>query len=393
MKKGIIVMAMTMMLLVSAIALGAAASPQNATDENHGMHGHEYGELGAFNYTAGTATGKFVDFKINPENGAISDYSVNGSAVFSSVSYENTTQGSVSVHGATLMYMGFGAKLNWSKQNWSNPGSMFKTSWTMVSAHDAPAGVLHIVQFGENKIIYTLAQGENAKITGNHTISVSGAVSGMIIHTGTAKISGNSIYITLGINEFDFGNMKMRGGSALFISNYAWHFGQELRNKVMNAIAQGKVGGEMMVHGQNSEFMNYTYGFHAQIQAQEKNKVSVKVSSEEHEGKVVIMDINKSSMQYDSQHKIIVKIDGKEIKMTDDNSVFAGGTEGKYAVVDNGNYVTVMVYIPHFSEHSVDVESQPNALGEITANPLLIGAVAAAVILVIVAAIIVVKRH
>jgi len=398
MKKGVIIgLATVMLLLASGMAMagdmsGTGDASGHGDMNDGGMHGHTHMDIGTFNYTNGVATGTFVDFNINPQNGEITNYVVNGTTVFSSVTYSSPTVGKVTVHGSTLTYLGIGAAPDW---NMSMHNPIFKSTWTMVSAHDVPSGVLHIVQYGENNVTYTLAPGEQAKITGNHTLEISGTLGGTIIYTGTAQVSGNTITIALGTNTFDFGNYSFKGGSAVFISDETWqHLSEQLREKLMNAIAQGKVGGELKIHGNREDFVNYTYGFNVQVQNNEKNKIQVQVQAESHEGKVMIMDINKSQMQYDAQHQIKVKLDGKELKMSSETEVLAAqGTEGKYAVVDNGNYVTVMVYIPHFSDHTLDVESQPTVLGEITGNPLIIGAIVAAIVIVAVAAVVVIKRR
>ncbi len=379
MKKGIII-AISLILLAGMIPVMTSAR-----EFNHNTH--EMSEWGHFNYTSGSADGKFVNFNIDSNTGVINNYQVNGTTVFTSVSYENETHGNVMVKGANLFYYGIGAEMNWSNMN-----HKFGYMWRFVHSHDNPAGVLHIVVYGQDTITYRLGNGITAEKSGNHTITLDGSVAGILVFTGNAHVNGSEISVKLGTGEFNFGNYTYKGGSAIFIRTGAWHMKREIKEKIINAIAEGKVGGELHV-GRYTDFTNYTYGFHARVQQEEKNRVQITVDSENHEGKVVMIDVNKSSMQYDSQHQIVVKIDGKEIKMSSETDVLAGGSEGKYAVVDNGNTVTILVYVPHFSEHTVDVESQSSNPIEVMGNPIYLGVIIAVVIIVIIAAVAIIKKR
>ena len=378
MKKGIII-AISLVLLVGMIPAFASAS------EHSGME--RMSEWGHFNYTSGSAVGKFVKFDINPTNGEIQNYAVNGTTIFSSITYENATQGDVMVNGANLFYYGMGMKLNWS-----NMDRRFGYMWRFVHSHDNPAGVLHIVVYGGDTITYKLADGLNAEKTGNHTITISGKISGILVFTGNANVNGNSIEVKLGTNEFNFGNYTYKGGSAVFIRTGAWHMQKQLKERIIKAISEGRVGGEIRV-GKYVDFTNYTYGFHAKIQNMEKDRLKITVDSENHEGKVLMINVNKSDLQYDSSHKIVVKLDGNELRMTSENDVLAGGSEGKYAVIDNGNSVMILVYVPHFSEHTVDVESQSTSPIEVMGNPMYMGIIIAVVVIIIVAVVAIMKRR
>ena len=394
MKKEIIIGITALMFF--AVLAGAVSAETGDMHGNgpSGSHGGMGIGIGSFNYSNGVAKGRFVDFDINPESGVITNYQVNGTTVFSGVSYSDSTTGKVMVRGASLMYFGLGEHIE-PPANWSHNNTIFKSSWLMLHAHDNPAGILHIVEYGENTITYTLGNGITAEKTSNHTVSINGTVHGVLVFTGSASVTGKQVIINLGTNDFQFGNYTYRGGSVVFIRTSLWHFNEKLRQKIMNAIANGKVGGEIMIHGNREDFMNYTYGFHAQVMKEEQNMVKIQVQSESHMGKVVLIDINKTQMQYNSNHKITVKIDGNELKMTSETDVLAGGTEGKYAVVDNGNFVTVMVYVPHFSEHTVNVESQPsNSLVEsVLSNSLFIGAIIAIIVIIAIVAAVIIKKR
>ncbi len=384
--KKMLVVILTFAMLAAIIPAIASASEEHGMGQNHGGKAM----IGGFTYSNGFVNGTFVNFNIDEKSGVITSYKVNGTEVFEKVSYSSADTGKIRLHGAMLMYYGIGAGtgMNWSHHN------IFNVNWRLIAVHDNPAGAMHIVVYGNDGITYTLANGESANITGRHIITISGEESGHIIYTGTASISGNEIHISFNNTDFTFGNHTYHGGSAIFIGAHGWHFNHRLRQMIINAIEKGKMGGELRIQKNKADFMNYTYGLNARVKMNKENHVQVTVESENHEGKVIMLTFNKSNMQYGNNHKIIVKIDGKKIQLTNDTNVFSGGTEGKYAVYSNGNQVTVFVYIPHFSDHTVDVESESQSnIATVAGNPAYIGAIIGVIVVIIIAAVIIIRKR
>ncbi len=381
-----------MWILVLAAIIAIPVVPAIATGGN--MHYSGGCQIGQFNYTNGFAAGKYVSFQIDDKTGEIENYKVNGTSVFQSVTYENETYGNVWTRRAVLFYYGMGEKINFTNPTQGKMNFM----WRFMHIHDNPAGVFHMVVYGEDTVTYKLASGIDAIKTGNHVITLNGTISGILIFTGNAKIGSNEISITLGTKNYTFGNYEFKGGSVIFIRTGAWNIPSKIKEKVINAIQQGKMGGEMDINEKANDFINYTYGLHANLKVREKNNIQIAVSSENSEGKAIMINVDKSTMNYDEHHNIIVKIDGNKIKMTNENDVLAGGNEGKYAVVDNGNSVTILVYIPHFSSHTLNVESQETSsisgtIGSLIGNPVILAAIAIIIILIIAGVIILIKKH
>ena len=378
-----------------AISTAAMSSSVNGTT----VQGQGGCRVGHFNYTNGFAQGEFVNFNIDSQSGEIQNYVVNGTTVFESVTYENKTVGNVWVKGASLFYYGRGASLNisWSQQP-QQP--KFKYMWRFLHAHDNPAGVLHIVVYGQDKITYKLASQINAEITSKHMIVINGAISGVLIFTGSASINGDQITVSLGNANYTFGDYTFRGGSVTFIRTDDWQVPQNVKNKIINGIKDGRVAGQIDISsGGSSDFMNYTYDFHASVSVN-MNSINVVVSSENHSGKVIVINVDKNKLQYNSNHKIVVKIDGREAKISTDTDVLAGGNENKYTVINGTAEVTVIIYISHFSSHTLTIESESvsssgtnensggNSFTSWLLNPILIVIIVVIIVIIIVAVII-----
>ncbi len=353
-----------------AIPALASASP---------MDTHKDTYLGSFVDNNGNVTGTYVSFTMDEETGEIWNYMVNNVTVFSSVTYENETIGKTSIMGPVFLYSGAMVSTDFPNDFGDmNFGPGMDIGWRFIHIHDNPTGVMHIVTYGEDEITYTLADGVTATLN-NSTVELSGAVDAyLLVSNGVVSIDGNQVTVKTGVNNDTT--------SIAFVEPSEWKVPKEIRNKIMAGIRDGKVGGEMYVGVNGTDFVNYSYQMRAQIEVKEQNHLRIQVSSEDSEGKVMIINAEKSMLQYDENHKIVVKFDGKEIKETSVDDVMAGGTEAKYAVVDNGDDVSVMVYIPHFSEHTIDVESQAvSAVDTVTSNPVILGALVIVVIAVVAA--------
>ncbi len=385
--KKVWILAIMMMLAIPSVAVLASASPMTG-DMTEDKENHY---IGSFNYNNGVASGYFVDFTINPVTGEIKNYTVSNTTVFTSVSYVNETQGRVTTMGAILSYYGVGSTFSWNVSHGVPVDMNFM--WRYIHAHDNPAGILQIVVYGQDTITYTLADGITASVE-NKTVYLSGAINGLLlISNGVATVNGNTITVKVGELGYEYGNYSVHAGSVVFVRTTEWRVPQQIRNKIMEGIEEGKVAGELCVCNGTHDFVNYSYQFQVQVKVQERNRLQLQVSSENPEGKVMVINANKEDLQYDAQHKIIVKFDGQMAKETTVDDVMAGGTEAKYAVVDNGDYVSVLVYIPHFSTHTIDIESQStDVITTVTSNPLMIAGIAIAVIAIIAAAVIIKKR-
>ncbi len=358
-----------MLLIVPAVATMAAAEEHHMSDMEHKIC------IGGFQYVNGTVSGEYVNFEIDSKSGEIWDYTVNNTTVFTHISYEKETIGKIWIRGATFMYAG----TSFGMDNWDRKNMSLNTNWRFIHAHDNPVGVLHIVEHGSDVITYELGEGINATLV-NSTIILSGAVDArLLISNGVANINASKITIK---------TVENGTTSVIFVEPASWHMPKKIKDVLMKEIQKGRMGAEMYIGQNRTDFINYSYEMHAKIMHRERNHIRLQISSDTPEGKVMVMHAEKSMLQYDSHHRIIVKLDGKNISEASADDVMNGGNEAKYAVIDNGDSVSIMVYIPHFSEHTLDVESEPVEGGEITGaleNPLVMGLVILVVLGVIAA--------
>jgi len=301
--------------------------------------------MGELNYTAGNVSGRFISFHIDEKSGEIEDYRVNNVTVFKSIEYENDTIGKVNVHGAVLTYKGTRMEVN-KKEG-------FNMEWRFIAVHDNPSGVLHILTHGSDVITYELGEDITCRV-GNTShyemVYLNGSVVGkLMVVNGEVSVENRSIEIKTATNSTT---------SVIFIDTAHVVFPKHIKKEIMMGIEKGKVGAQLYISQRGTDFVNYTHEIKMQVKLREKNRVRVEISSEDPQGKAVMIMLEKELMELNKNRTLKVLLDGNEITKADFNEVMNGTDSPMYAMVEENNTMYILVYIPHFSTHTLDIETQ-----------------------------------
>jgi parallel beta-helix repeat protein len=101
------------------------------------------------------------------------------------------------------------------------------------------------------------------------------------------------------------------------------------------------------------------FSFTLNLSAEVNNGVvRVTVSSENSEGQVIIVDIDDNVIKFESLDEITVLFDGRKIDMADsyeDVLNLTNENEAEYVVVLGRNGVQLLISVPHFSVHVIDI--------------------------------------
>ena len=118
----------------------------------------------------------------------------------------------------------------------------------------------------------------------------------------------------------------------------------------------------------------------------EDNKFDVEVESFIQEGRIVSINVNEEALDAQDISDLLVHMDGVEIKSCDtleELTDMQDGTEAGYFAVFGETHTTVFVYVPHFSLHTITVQSMVGLMP----NIIVPGVLAAAFIAVAVVAV------
>jgi len=232
------------------------------------------------------------------------------------------------------------------------------------------------------------------------------------IDNGTATIDGNTITIELGSNgRIDIGSWvempyfdyymdpwtedwdyEDRGLIEMDPWTEDWDY--EDRGLIEAAIEEGVVAAVGYLFAEEGEMQwsdaNYYEDptFSMEFKDVNDQYIEIEVDSAIPTGRIVSVNMNDAALDVSDIDELLVKLDGAEIEAYDtleDLTEIVGGQEAGYYVLigDNGN--TVFVYVPHFSVHTITLESIAGV-----ANILLPAVLATALISVL--AVAVVKR-
>jgi hypothetical protein len=118
----------------------------------------------------------------------------------------------------------------------------------------------------------------------------------------------------------------------------------------------------------------YTYNdpsFNMEINTAEKNAVDVIVNSEIPTGRIVIINIEKNVLETTSLQDLLVSIDNMEITQVDTlealmNKVETKDTTGTYYALMGEQLMTVFVYVPHFSTHTISIKTLTSSIAGVS---------------------------
>lgn len=151
-------------------------------------------------------------------------------------------------------------------------------------------------------------------------------------------------------------------------SHYSWEnikendphygYGAEIWQGVENGTVIMKTslinnGGQLV-----KENYHYHSGMWLDLEQFKDNKVSVRVSAEYKERKVIVINIDANVLAFNKLDEIRVTFDGEPIEMGDSEELFeTKGDKPKYVAALDTEDTQFLVYIPYFSEHTIEIES------------------------------------
>ncbi|WP_455391525.1 hypothetical protein, partial [[Eubacterium] cellulosolvens] len=175
-------------------------------------------------------------------------------------------------------------------------------------------------------------------------------------------------------------------------NKHRWRY--QYQYQIQEGIKNGTVVMECNLSKKNGNmYVNsyeYQKGMNVEIDEQAQNRLRIRVTAEFQEGKVLVLNVDKNAFKVNNANQLRVRFDGQEIHLADINDVVNGkGTEAIYAAAIGESGGQYLIYIPHFSEHIITLESLDFADEE--TKDFLVMAFGAAMVTVIVLILIVVR--
>lgn len=303
-----------------------------------GMHG-----LG-FMHSAGNAYGEYVTFSVESMTGNVLHYGIAGNPLFN-ISIANFNYQTTRELGSVTWITGSGGAV-------------------VVKLHDNPAAVINILTNRSISVTFSLADGVTAVQEGNMVMITSGSINGYIsgVGTVTSSVSANQVRVeaspesvvvfrTAPINMPVFDYMHRR-------------FSQEIaRNRLGMEVAFGRNG--------TLNAVNYSETMRLMVRAMERDRIRLLINSTDPAGRVMAFNLDNSSLAIGPGQRLRIHYDGTPLQCVNDPNMVFNGTDRPLcwiSPIQDRVRAQVMVYIPNFSERTIDIVVEPEATGTPTAN-------------------------
>ncbi len=262
-------------------------------------------------------TGKHVSFQFT--NDSILNFSLDGKLIFKSIrlGFSSTK---VTILGSELR--------------------IFDAN-NMVIIHDTTSGIITESSSEKIESIFEVTSGINTKVTGKRVdlseIHASILSSNPESNEVVPSVSGNIIHVTI------------NNGRSTFIAK---SINDQFEDRVVEGIAENKIGNIVHIEAEDSQDIT-TFGVDTTINKVVQNTVSINVSSEITEGRIMALRVSKDVL---TNLNLRILVDGDEIKPAIDIDDLFKINKLAYLIVI-GQDVEVLVSIPKFSEHQIIVTS------------------------------------
>lgn len=298
---------------------------------DRGMHGM------GFMHSAGNAYGEYVTFTIDSRTGAVLNYGIGGIPLFN-ISIADFNYGSNRTQGS----------VTWVS---NMDGS------TVIKLHDNPAAVTNILTNKRISVTFTLADGVTAEKEDDLVTVRSGDAAGYIVGSNiTSSVSGTQVKIDTTPNSaviFRAAPVNMPRFDHLYK-----RFSQE--------IATNRMGMEI-AFGRNKTYssINYSARMQLRVQAMEQDRITLQVNATEPAGRVIAIDLDNSSLVIGARERLRIHYDGQPMNCVDDPDMVLNGTDSPLcwiSPIQERTRAQLMIYVPNFSEHTIDITVEPEAV-------------------------------
>jgi len=316
--------------------------------------GKKYGLFDQFSYADGIADGYFVAFRLNETDGTITDYVLETEdgpvAIFESIEIADFAPSVPEVHGAVMI---------------------LQNDTVQIIVHDNPTAMYHVVANDtETTVSFKVAEGMSvAEISAGPGEGPGDQREALMISNGEVEgiitTDDGSIVVDAGAYG-TYVNVTFLDDHAMFRAKPAFaHRHMHNEQAMMQAIIQNRMACEISLMVRNGsamyDIMEYQHEFRMTVMQAEQNRVMLQVSSENHEGRVILMNMDQLTMET-KNGEVAVKLDGKNVRSSTNplEVLYATGSnesDAVYTVLQIDDASQVLVYVPSFSTHIISIES------------------------------------
>ncbi len=360
----------------------------NSSINTHFQHMHNYGARLMYNATTGNISGRFLTANFNSTTGVFSNITynmtstqliskmyANGTTAFVKSPFTQWFTNNVNVIGNLFMYANASSFLvmhnnptietNMMVYNGTiniyvptgatiyNTSSNPQVSTTANASLNAQAN--SSIFTSSNAALYTMVNFNNTVNAGKQMIIIdnNGTIAMLFVHNGSFKITGHEISISSAKGKPVFVNMVVPPGMQKITDNSTFMHG------IMNGIISSEIDLNMVNGTLTNSTLYYNSSLHMVFTGKTSSTESFDVNSSVNHHTIVAIFIG-NNVTTNTGHAY-VKFDGKIASYVTVSTLMneTSSSNAYYSYVNSSSGMYVLMYIPHFSNHTIEVSDVP----------------------------------
>ncbi len=360
----------------------------NSSINTHFQHMHNYGARLMYNATTGNISGRFLTANFNSTTGVFSNITynmtstqliskmyANGTTAFGTSPFTQWFTNNVNVIGNLFMYANASSFLvmhnnptietNMMVYNGTiniyvptgatiyNTSSNPQVSTTANASLNAQANTS--IFTNSNLALNTMVNFNNTVNAGRQMIIIdnNGTIAMLFVHNGSFKITGHEISISSAKGKPVFVNMVVPPGMQKITDNSTFMHG------IMNGIISSEIDLNMVNGTLTNSTLYYNSSLHMAFTGKTSSTESFDVNSSVNHHTIVAIFIG-NNVTKNTGHAY-VKFDGKIASYVTVSTLMneTSSSNAYYSYVNSSSGMYVLMYIPHFSNHTIEVSDVP----------------------------------
>ncbi len=314
--------------------------------QDEGIHGMGFMHSGACLY------GQYITFDVDNQSGAIINYGIAGVDIFDSIAVDGFKYDSTQVSEAITLTTIADAD-----------------GTTFIQVHDNPAAVINVFSSENYTVNFDLADGTTVSEEENIVkIEVEG--SDIVVYIISASEDTVDISVDNGLIS-----ITSPADSSVVVRAVPVNMrGQGLDNvhgMFVREMAGNRVGAEVCLGaGGSFSVVNYAEEMHVELQSMTQEMIQLRVNCTDPAGRIMAFNLDNTSLMIQEMERLGIHYDGTPMACVNDPElVFNATTATCWISQQTREQAQVMMYIPEFSEHTIDIVVESDEAAEVPTTP------------------------
>jgi hypothetical protein len=313
---------------------------------------HDAGMQGmGFMHSGASLYGQFITFEVDNQTGAINNYGIAGVEIFDSIVVDGFEYDSTQVSGAMTMIT-------------DTDGTTF------IQIHDNPAAVINVISSGDHTVNFDLAEGVTVSEEDNIiTIEASNIeASDIVVHI----ISAFEDAVEISVND-DMVSFTSPADSSVVVRAVPVNMQRQghVHRMFVSEMAKNRVGADVSLGKDGSiSVVNYAKEMHVRLQSMTPDMIQLRVNCTDPAGKMMAFNLDNTALMIQDRDRLRIIYDDTPMTQVDDPELVFNATRATCWISQpTREQAQVMMYIPEFSEHKIEIVVESDEAAEVPTTP------------------------